>query len=204
MTPQRYQHINALGRCGVGGAGGQRSTFLDRACGGDEELRGKVEELIEAQLSSGEFLQDSLIEVLAKDLAEHENDLTGRRVEHYEVLSRLGAGGVGEVWLARDCLLDREVALKLVPKFAVDPYHVRRFQQEARAASMLNHPNIVTIYEIGTIGRYGFIAEELIAGQTIRRNSPEDRCRFPPCWRPARKWLRPWRLPTGRELSTAM
>jgi serine/threonine protein kinase/Tol biopolymer transport system component len=170
MTPQRYQHINALADAALEVPADERSTFLDRACGGDKELRGKVEELIEAQLSSGEFLQDSLIEVLAKDLAEHENDLTGRRVEHYEVLSRLGAGGVGEVWLARDCLLDREVALKLLsPKFAVDPYHVRRFQQEARAASMLNHPNIVTIYEIGTIGRYGFIAEELIAGQTIRQ-----------------------------------
>jgi len=113
-----------------------------------------------------------LLEELAGDMAARplSRDLAGHRIEHYEVVARLGAGGVGEVWLARDLNLNREIALKLLsPRFAGDPYHMRRFQQEARAASTLNHPNIITVYEIDQSDGVLFIAQERVVGKTIRQ-----------------------------------
>src|SRR6059036_2014104 len=102
---------------------------------------------------------------------------TGTRLGPYEVQSPLGAGGMGEVYLARDTQLDRTVAIKILPaSLAADDQRLRRFIQEARAASALNHPHILTIYEIGEVassptGTEGvhFIATEFIAGETLRR-----------------------------------
>ncbi len=132
----------------------------------------QVERLLAAHESSAGFLEAPVLELLAKDMAAPAlgNDLIGRKVDRYTVISRLGAGGIGQVWLAKDELLTRDVALKLLfPRFAGDPYHVRRFQQEARAASTLNHPNIVTIYEIGKSDGVDFIAQEFVHGQTLRQ-----------------------------------
>jgi serine/threonine protein kinase len=93
----------------------------------------------------------------------------GRFLDRYEIVSLLGAGGMGEVYLALDTRLKRKVALKLLPtRFTQDTDQVRRFEQEAYAASALNHPNIVTIYEIGQSGGVHFMATELIEGQTLR------------------------------------
>src|SRR5437870_13030588 len=91
-------------------------------------------------------------------------------LSHYRILSPLGAGGMGEVWLAEDTRLDRQVALKLLPaEFTQDADRVRRFIQEAKAASALNHPNIITIYEIGQAEGAHFIATEFIDGSTLRQ-----------------------------------
>jgi Tol biopolymer transport system component len=180
MTPDRYRHINALADAAMDLPTGQRSAFLDSACSGDRELRDQVTRLIEAHSSDDDFLESSLLETLAKDMAATPlyNDLTGRQIHHYKVISRLGAGGIGEVWLARDIQLTREVAIKLLsPQCAGDPYHVRRFRLEARAASTLNHPNIVTIYEIGKADGVDFIAQEFVPGETLRqrlKNGPVD------------------------------
>ena len=96
--------------------------------------------------------------------------IPGARFDRYEIRSRLGAGGMGEVYLAQDLRLGRPVALKLLlPQFSASPEHVRRFEQEARAASALNHPNILTIYEIGCFDSINFIAAEFIDGMTLRR-----------------------------------
>jgi serine/threonine protein kinase len=93
----------------------------------------------------------------------------GARFDHFEVLAPLGAGGMGEVYLARDTRLDRRVALKLLPaEFTANRDRVRRFEQEAKAASSLNHPNIVTVYEIGKADGAHFIAAEYVDGQTLR------------------------------------
>jgi eukaryotic-like serine/threonine-protein kinase len=95
--------------------------------------------------------------------------VVGSRFGHYEIRSQLGVGGMGEVYLAQDINLSRQVALKLLPsKFTEDESRVRRFQQEARAASALNHPNILTIHEIGSENGTYFIATEYIEGQTLR------------------------------------
>ncbi len=90
-------------------------------------------------------------------------------VSHYRIVSKLGAGGMGEVWLAEDTRLDRKVALKILPaEFTQDSERVRRFTQEAKAASALNHPNIITVYDIGECETGRFIVMELVAGKTLR------------------------------------
>ena len=90
-------------------------------------------------------------------------------LSHYRIVSKLGAGGMGEVWRARDTRLDREVAIKLLrASFANDPDRLSRFEQEARATSALNHPNILTIYDIGESDAGRFIVMELVAGRTLR------------------------------------
>jgi eukaryotic-like serine/threonine-protein kinase len=92
----------------------------------------------------------------------------GQKIGHYEVLSALGKGGMGEVYLAQDTKLDRKVALKVLPgAFAQDQERLRRFEQEARAASALNHPNILTIFEIGEVDGRHYIATEFIEGETL-------------------------------------
>src|SRR5688500_18502597 len=93
----------------------------------------------------------------------------GQRFERYEIVSLLGRGGMGAVYVALDTRLGRRIALKLLPaEFTQDTDRVRRFEQEARAASALNHPNILTIHEVGSAGGTHFIATELVEGQTLR------------------------------------
>src|SRR5438876_7776966 len=94
----------------------------------------------------------------------------GARFDRYEILSLLGKGGMGEVYLAQDTRLRRKIALKLLPaQFTTDPDRVRRFEQEAYAASALNHPNIITIHEIGEVNGTHYIATEFIDGLTLRQ-----------------------------------
>src|SRR5881397_4064995 len=95
---------------------------------------------------------------------------TGTIISHYRIVSKIGAGGMGEVYLAFDTELDRKVAIKILPEaLASDPQRLQRFVQEAKAASALNHPHILTIHEIGTTGSTRFIATEFIDGDTLRR-----------------------------------
>src|ERR671937_787645 len=95
---------------------------------------------------------------------------TGTRLDRYEILSPLGRGGMGEVYLAQDTRLRRKVALKLLPaQFTQDEDRLRRFEQEAYAASALNHPNIITIHEIGQVDGSHLIVTEFIEGQTLRQ-----------------------------------
>src|SRR6266536_6569771 len=94
---------------------------------------------------------------------------SGSRLGPYEILSPLGAGGMGEVWKARDTRLGREVAIKVLPaEVASDPSRLKRFEKEARSASALNHPNIVTVYDIGASDSVSYIAMELVVGKTLR------------------------------------
>ncbi|MGH9937069.1 MAG: serine/threonine-protein kinase, partial [Blastocatellia bacterium] len=102
--------------------------------------------------------------------------VAGARLEHYEIISPLGAGGMGEVYLAEDTRLGRKVALKLLPKeFTRHAERVRRFEQEARAASATNHPNILTIFEIGEAAGERYIATEFVDGQTLRERLNGER-----------------------------
>ncbi|MBA3601833.1 MAG: serine/threonine protein kinase, partial [Acidobacteria bacterium] len=101
---------------------------------------------------------------------ERTNNLSDNsRIAHYQVVSKIGAGGMGEVYLAEDTRLERRVALKFLPAtFAQDAERMRRFVQEAKAASALNHPNILTIYEIGETDNTKYIASEYVEGETLR------------------------------------
>src|SRR5512143_3344783 len=93
----------------------------------------------------------------------------GTKLGPYEVLSPLGAGGMGEVWRARDPRLGREVAIKVLPaSFSADADRLRRFEQEARAAGILNHPNITAVYDIGEVEGAPYVVQELLEGETLR------------------------------------
>src|SRR6185503_17695621 len=170
MTPERWQQIKALLESALEHDPSERDAFLDEACAGDEGLRAEVEALIDSHTRSGDFIESPAYKLLAGSLTQSDL-LPGQTIGHYQILDRLGSGGMGYIYLAEDTRLGRKVALKALPThFTKDLERVRRFQLEAKAASALSHPNIITIYEIGHIDDLHFIAFEFIEGQTLRRH----------------------------------
>jgi Tol biopolymer transport system component len=170
MTPERYRQIEALTEAALLLERSQRDDFLRRACGSDEDLRRRVAELVESDDASAAFLEAPAVEVLARDMAEsRKRSLVGRNVGRYLIVAHLGSGGIGDVWLAQDPELKRQIALKLLSaELAGDSEHARRFRREAWAASSLSHPNLVTILDVGEWEGRQFIAEEYIQGKTLR------------------------------------
>jgi serine/threonine-protein kinase len=170
MTPERLKQIEELFHSTLAQGPGERAGFLARACDGDEDLRREVESLLEFHDPEESFIDRPAADVAAEVLSGGRTRLeAGRRIDHYELKGLLGEGGMGEVYLAEDLTLGRPVALKLLPtQFTVDSDRIRRFGQEARAASALNHPNIVTIHEIGEVDSLHFIATEFVDGETLR------------------------------------
>jgi eukaryotic-like serine/threonine-protein kinase len=150
MKPERWQQLDHLFHLALARDSAERGTFLEEACAGDEELRKEVEALIAANEQAGSFIEKPALEAEAKSLADEQSDggsesMVGKTIGHYRIISPLGSGGMGDVYLAQDTVLSRQVALKLLPQFFTrDRDRLRRFQQEARAASALNHPNILT------------------------------------------------------------
>jgi len=170
METERWQQLDDLFHSALGRAPAERATFLDQACAGDESLRKQVEALLAAHVECGSFIENPALQVEARSLAmEEHQSAVGKTIGHYKIISSIGVGGMGEVYRAQDTKLGRQVALTLLPAgFTQDTDRVRRFQQEARAASALNHPNIITIYEIGQAEERHFIATEFIDGETLR------------------------------------
>lgn len=172
MTPERWRQVETLFQGALARSPESRLAFLKEACSGDAALRRDVEELLVSFEAAGSFLETPAAESLSsRGQAVSVLGLnSGQRLAHYEIISQLGSGGMGEVYLARDTRLDRQIALKLLPaQFAADPERVSRFEREARAASTLNHPNIITIHEVGQDDGKHFIATEYIAGETLRQ-----------------------------------
>jgi len=146
----------------------ERAAFVDESCGGDETLRREVYSLLTYGADAESFLERPAVDIAPVPSESHQTTLVGRTVSHYQVLSLLGAGGMGEVYLARDSRLDRTVALKILPgELAQDPERMQRFAIEAKAASALNHPNVATIYDVGEIDGIHFIVMEHVEGETI-------------------------------------
>ena len=150
-----------------------RSVFLAEACGSDTELRKQIEALLESASKPSSMVEDRIVKA-AHDFVSVRNGssgvATGKMIGHYEVISWLGAGGMGEVYLARDTRLKRKVAIKvLAPSLTHDERGLRRFEQEALAASALNHPNILTIFEFGQEQGIHFIITEYVEGETLRK-----------------------------------
>ncbi|MEO6759639.1 MAG: LpqB family beta-propeller domain-containing protein, partial [Saprospiraceae bacterium] len=149
----------------------KRRAFLDSACGEDTQLRQRVKTLLEADERG-----DSLFETEAhslRDLRTKAAPLEGAVLGRYRLLACIGSGGMGDVWSAEDSSLGRKAAIKLLRRhFITDPSSLRRFEREARTLSSLNHPNIITIYEVGEappeLGSFHFLAVELIEGVTLR------------------------------------
>ncbi|MEW6126896.1 MAG: protein kinase [Acidobacteriota bacterium] len=149
----------------------ERAAYLGQVCGGDSDLRREVESLLEARNQIGNFIETPAAQAAAKSFAQQTGrSLIGRAIKHYNILALIGTGGMGEVYLAEDTRLHRKVALKILPPQSTrDPDRVARFQRESRAASALNHPNIITIHEIGQEGDLYFIVTEFIEGDTLRK-----------------------------------
>jgi len=169
MTPQRFQRVREIYHAALDVRSGERSAFLERICSGDTALQHEVESLLAADAEAGTFMATAA-EENKQPLGPPAGPLTGRILGSYEVVSALGAGGMGEVYLARDARLGRNVVLKLLPNgHPLDTERVRRFEREARAASALNHPNIITIYDIGACDAGRFIVMELVEGRTLRQ-----------------------------------
>ncbi|MEO8433715.1 MAG: protein kinase [Pyrinomonadaceae bacterium] len=175
MKPERWQQLDKLFHAARGRTPTERAAFLAEACAGDEELRKEVEALIAANERAGSFIEKPALEVEARSLAGEQGDaeaesMVGKTIGHYRLIAPLGSGGMGEVYLAHDNVLGRRVALKLLHAFFTkDSERLRRFEQEARAASALNHPNIITIHEIGHDGQFHFIAQEFVEGVTLSK-----------------------------------
>jgi serine/threonine protein kinase/Tol biopolymer transport system component len=180
MTPESHRKICDIYYSASEITPAERPAFLDEACGGDEALRREVESMLAARDRAGDYFAAPAMEVAAGLMAEENYpSLAGQSLGHYQVLSLIGAGGMGEVYLAEDTRLRRKVALKLLPaQFMRDADRARRFEREARAASSLNHPNIITIFEVGQVDGRHFICAEYIEGQTLRRRLAGDQLKL--------------------------
>jgi predicted ATPase len=169
VSPQRFERVREIYHAALDRPADARSAFLEQACSGDAALQQEVQSLLKADAEAGTFMATGAGGMDTQPAAPAGAPLTGRVLGCYEILSPLGAGGMGEVYLARDQRLERSVAIKLLPNsHLLDSERVRRFEREARAASALNHPNIITIYDIGTCDAGRYMVMELVEGQTLR------------------------------------
>ncbi|MET0645313.1 MAG: protein kinase [Pyrinomonadaceae bacterium] len=170
MDARRWQLIDEVFGSALERAHGERGAFLDEACRGDEGLRREVESLLKHDQTEGIIDRpcfEDAARLLAGGLSE---SFTGQTLGPYQILEELGAGGMGVVYRALDMKLGRTVALKLLPlNYTRDADRLRRFEREAKHASSLNHPNILTIFEIGSEDGTYFIVTELIEGETLRQ-----------------------------------
>ncbi len=171
MSPTRWSQISEVFDQALELPASARPAFLAEACGDDLAMRAEVESLLGAdQAASESFLaDDALAQQAAEILPSQPPDQSGQSIKQFVLLKRIGLGGMGEVYLANDTSLHRQVALKLLPeRTALEAEGLRRFAREARAASSLNHPNIMTVYEFGQDGGRHFIVTEYVEGQTLR------------------------------------
>jgi len=176
-TTERLKKVQELFHAAVSLEPAARAAFLVEACESDRELLDEVQSLISAHEREGSFIDSPAAKPIAEMLASvSSKPFVGQTVGSFKILSHLGRGGMGEVYLAQDSKLGRKVALKLLPEeFTRREDLVRRFALEAKAASGLNHPNIVTVYEIGQTGSSQYIATEYIEGETLRQHFARGR-----------------------------
>ena len=170
MRPERVERVKSLSASALARPHHEREAYLDAACGGDVALKREVQEY----LYSGEKTEVFVYHPNAADTAEQPVQITadpkvGKQFGKYTIKRRLAEGGMGVVYLAVDTHLGREVALKILPEFFIlDKDRLSRFHREARATSLLNHPNIVTVFELGQIDGCEFIVTEFVDGETLR------------------------------------
>jgi eukaryotic-like serine/threonine-protein kinase len=169
MTPEQWQRVKGVFQAAAERDPGQRAAFLDQVCGGDPSLRAEVEALLASDQQAASFIEAPVFEVAPELLADDRAVLpAGQAIGHYQILSKLGAGGMGEVYLAQDTTLGRKVALKVLTAALVAESQSRtRFLREARLASALDHPNICTVHEISEADGHYFISMQYVEGETL-------------------------------------
>lgn len=174
MDPNRWKQIDELVDAALEVPENERDAFVAEKAAGDHDLRLAVSKLLGAQSKTNAFLQNSAMKIVAKALADDEPEVKpgtflDKTVGTYKIERLLGAGGMGEVYLAFDQKMKRKVALKILPReYGTNDERVRRFEMEARAISSINHPNIVTIYDVGNVDGVNYIATEYVEGKTLR------------------------------------
>jgi serine/threonine protein kinase len=162
MTPDQWKRAKQLFEAALDLEPAKRHAFLDAACQGNAELRAEVEQLLAEDEIAGGFMDEPLVSVQAKPLS------AGRRLGPYEILSAVGAGGMGEVYRARDTRLRRVVAIKVLPgKLASNPKARLRFEREARAVASLSHPHICALYDVGHEDGVDYLVIEFLDGETL-------------------------------------
>ncbi len=171
MNPDRWKKLDELFHLALEREGDERTAFVAQASDGDDDLRRELEAMVAHYEQSNSFIESPAYAVVAETIVEEDSpeQLIGTTLGPYRVLSVLGAGGMGVVYRALDQELRRKVALKFLhPELTGDKARILRFKQEARAASALNHPNILTVFAIGEIEERHYIATELVEGETLR------------------------------------
>jgi eukaryotic-like serine/threonine-protein kinase len=176
VTPERYRRAQEIFAEALEQPAGSRAAFVARACEGDQELAREAQSLLESfgALPDDFLAKPAVALVTGSALGESEPELghplePGMRLGPYEIVDQVGSGGMGEVYRARDPRLDRDVAVKVLPgSFSSDPVRLRRFEQEARAAGSINHPNITTVYDVGAANGAPYVVFELLEGETLR------------------------------------
>ena len=171
MDQERRDKIDEIFQAALELAPGERKAFVERACAGDEGLRAAASVLVDAHehAEAEGFIQGLTFCRPGPVVGNREGLSAEQSVGPYKIVRKLGSGGMGEVYLAHDSRLDRLVALKILSgQLTTDGERVRRFRREALAASSLNHPNIITVYEIGGHEGRDFIATEYVEGVTLR------------------------------------
>jgi hypothetical protein len=166
----RWQQIEQVYHAALDREASQRPAYLHEVCAGDDALRREVESLLAQESRAEQLLETPALEVAAKVLAEHQSQssLVGQQLGSYKIVSLLGAGGMGEVYQARDSKLNRDVAIKVLPAvFVHDAERLARFQREARMLAALNHPNVATIHGLEQSDGVQFLVMERVPGETL-------------------------------------
>ena len=167
MKAGQWQKIEQIFHAALQCKPEERADFLEQTCAGDTALYADVNSLLTSYENDDHFFEESASALAAEMFT----DRVGQTIGPYEVLSELGSGAMGIVYLAQDVRLGRKIALKFLPShFTNDKDRLRRFQQEARAASALNHPNILTVYEVEQRDELHYIATEFVDGVTLRQH----------------------------------
>ena len=190
MQPERWQQISGIFKSALALKPEERVAYVAAQCGTDESLRREVELLIESHHKADKenFIKSPAVADVASLLVSEDSEAEvtkdrlekGQQVSHYRIIKKLGAGGMGEVYLAEDTRLDRTVALKILPAdVASNKPRMQRFKQEAKLASSLNQPNILTIFEFGDTDSLHFIASEFVDGATLRENLRGTQLKLP-------------------------
>src|SRR5882762_4686035 len=171
MTPERFKEVERLYHLALEQEPSQRAAFLKSACGDDEGLQKEVESLLAHEGQADNFMEEPALEVAAQALAPSDiPSLVGRRLGPYDILGLVGAGGMGEVYRARDTRLNRTIAIKVLPSsLAREPERRKRFEREAQAVSSLNHPHICTLHDVGSQDGVDFLVMECVEGETLAK-----------------------------------